>query len=304
MFVLAFIIGIVSLILIEISGGMKTGKNFSIGAIIIPVSGTISMLCMFALIKVHNEAFNMLCGTNLSGISKAMIIYANDYDDEFPRAGGPDAKWGASVKWDASNPYEAYGLNQNRSATISSSLFLLVKYADISPKLFLCRSEFSKELGDKGVSDFEPPRDMDITKLWDFGPEPWKHVSYAYHNPYGGFPLTSASYPGMAIVADRNPWIHSECWGASDFSKFNPDGKKKAIKKGNNISHYFEGQHVAYADMHVDFEEVSFCGVNQDNIYTTWNGSDIRKGTQPVFGSQPASNTDSLLVNDPPIQKP
>ena len=63
-------------------------------------------------------------------------------------------------------------------------------------------------------------------------------------------------------------------------------------------------QNVLYLDSHVNFESTSSCGINEDNIYTSWNGKEIRKGKKPELGSQPADKQDSLLVNDPPVDKP
>ena len=59
-------------------------------------------------------------------------------------------------------------------------------------------------------------------------------------------------------------------------------------------------QNVLFLDSHVDFESVSFCGINEDNIYTSQDGGDIRKGKVPTLGNQPANRSDSMLVNDPP----
>ncbi|MGB2865295.1 MAG: hypothetical protein WBC05_18340, partial [Sedimentisphaerales bacterium] len=41
-----------------------------------------------------------------------------------------------------------------------------------------------------------------------------------------------------------------------------------------------------------------FCGINDDNIYTFWNGGDIRVGGVPGIGSEPSERLDSLLVHD------
>lgn len=307
-FVLAIILGIASWMRIEMSGGLKTGTKLSVGAILISILGTVFLIALPALSRAHNHPIKLICGTNFAGLGKAMLIYANDYDDELPRAGGLGATWGTSVKWDASNQQEAFGLNQNRtggSATISSSLYLLVKYAEVTPKSFICKGSISEGKqfgGDKGVSEFRPSRNQDLYTLWDFGPQPWLHNSYAYHMPYGANALSTSSNPGMAVAADRNPWMPSSGWTTRNPSAFNPNGDKTAIKNGNTFCHQDEGQNVLYLDSHVEFQSVSFCGINQDNIYTSWNGGDIRKGIPPEVGSQPASNTDSLLVNDPPAQ--
>ncbi|MBN1975447.1 MAG: hypothetical protein JW787_17555 [Sedimentisphaerales bacterium] len=307
MFILAFICGFIGLIGIEISGGKKTGISFAIGAIVASVLGCILPVGVLFLTRTRSVAFVMVCGTNLSGLGKAMLIYANDYDDEFPRAGGKGSTWGQSVNYAAATRHQAYGLNSQGtggSATISSSLYLLVKYAEVTPKSFICQSRSKDGTGDKGVSEFKPSGNIDLISLWDFGPEPWKHNSYAYHMPYGPNALTTSSNPAMAVAADRNPWIPSLGWGVKNFNSFSPDGGKNFTKIGNAPCHRDEGQNVLFLDSHVNFEDKSFCGINQDNIYTSWNGSDIRKGTPPKVGSQPVDKLDSLLVNDPPLQKP
>ena len=297
---LALVTGIISLILIGISGGKKTGTNFSAGAIVMSILVGLLLAISLSLIKVRSMAFRMVCGMNLSEISKAMILYANDSEDKFPRAGGPGATLGTGIKWDASSRNEAFDISaagNTASATVSSSLFMLMRYADITPKTFICK-------GDKGVSYFEPPRDVDITKLWDFGPQPWRHVSYAYQAPYGGYSLTAASDPGMAVLADRNPWMSWWNWKVQGFNIFDPLGAQRFQRVGNTPCHRYEGQNVLFLDSHVSFEKVSFCGVNKDNIYTIWNRNDISKGMQPPPGGKPAGRLDSLLVNDfPPIQK-
>jgi len=309
---ISVILGVLSLIKIEMSGGKIIGRKFSVGAILIPIFIHLFPIVHIMPIAHRGVAYRMVCGTNLSGIGKAMLIYANDYDDEFPRAGGRGATWGNSVNYKATNPQKAFNISSTSrgSATISSSLYLLVKYAEVEPKKFICSE-------DKEVTEFYRENILDrikkkigkgnkikrynkILSYWDFGAEPWKHNSYSYHNPFGEFALTAAKPPDMAIMADRNPWIESKGWKVKDFSEFDPDGERKIRNIGNSPCHNDEGQNVLFLDTHVDFQTVSFCGVNDDNIYTSWNGDDIRKGTKPEFGSQPAGSTDSLLVNDPP----
>lgn len=78
----------------------------------------------------------MVCGTNLSGIGKAMLIYSNDYDDELPRAGGKSSVWAAKIPdCKAPNRFVAYQTRPNGSggrASISASLHLPVKYAEVT----------------------------------------------------------------------------------------------------------------------------------------------------------------------------
>ncbi|MHC4751996.1 MAG: zinc ribbon domain-containing protein, partial [Planctomycetota bacterium] len=128
----ALILGFISIIRIELSGGRVTGSNFAIGAVLISVFVGILPVWMLFFRVTRSVAFRMVCGTNLSGIGKAMLIYSNDYDDELPRAGGKSSTWAAKIpNWKASNRLDAYNLNKDGSggqASISSSFYLLVKY--------------------------------------------------------------------------------------------------------------------------------------------------------------------------------
>ena len=293
----SLILGFVSLIQIEISGGKKTGTGFAVGAIILSILAAILPIWRIVSMANRGTAINMYCGTNLSGIGKAMLIYANDYGDALPRAGGRNSTWGTSVAYNAANRMQAYAIGPNGtggSAAISSSLYLLVKYAEVTPRSFICPQ-------DRNVSQFVAPN-QDLVQLWDFGSEPWKHNSYAYQMPYSAIALTTSDNPATPIAADRNPWMPSPGWGVKNFSAFNPDGNRASVMAGNSFPHQDEGQNVLYLDTHMTFENSSSCGINMDNIYSSWNGSDIHKGKPPKIGYQPVSKIDSMLVNDPPLR--
>ncbi len=299
----AVILGIISIVKIEKSGGRLAGRGFAIVGMVVPVVVFFMMgILLPALLRVRQIAFRVVCGMNLSGLGKAMLIYADDYDDEFPRAGGKNSTWWPKINnWLADDRFTAFNLQPDGTgghASISSSFYLLVKYTEVGPKQFVCKY-------DSGTTEFKPAeygvRDKDLIDLWDFGPNPSKHCSYSYHMPYGPYALTKSSQPGMAIAADRNPWIPTHAVKARDFSLFRWDGDIEQQKAGNAFAHKGDGQNVLYVDSHAALEKRSFCGVNDDNIYTYWDGEDIQRGAVPVLGSQPADKLDSLLVHDPPV---
>ena len=72
--------------------------------VVIAIIALLMGILMPALARVRQLAFRMTCGTNLSGIGKAMLIYANDYEDELPRAGGRNSTWGATPVWNGGCP--------------------------------------------------------------------------------------------------------------------------------------------------------------------------------------------------------
>jgi len=268
-----------------------------------------------ALSRTRCVAFRMVCGSTLSGIGKAMLIYANDNDGRLPRAGGKESIWAAKINdWKAKDRFTAFNLNPDGSggqASISSSFYLLVKYAEVTPKSFICKQGEPKATEFKLSEETLPRSGFELLDAWDFGSNPPKHCSYSYHIPYGPYSLATSGEPGMAVAADRNPWIPSPFVKAQkDFSKFDPNGKMEQQRYGNAVVHKGEGQSVLFLDGHVYFEKRPFCAIDDDNIYTFWGSSapnwDKRKGVPPQIGSQPKDRLDSLLVNDPPaeIEKP
>ncbi|MHC4516983.1 MAG: type II secretion system protein [Planctomycetota bacterium] len=278
--------------------------------VVIAIIALLMGILMPALAKVRQLAFRLTCGTNLSGIGKAMLIYANDYDDELPRAGGKDATWGP-VDWDALDRYAAYAGSREGSASISSCFYLLVKYAEVTPKSFICK-------GDTGTTEFtlaeeEGVRtDLELIDAWDFGATPWDNCSYSYHYPFSKYSLTTSSEPGLAMAADRNPWIDSPAadvddtkWNGfrPDISPFN-DSTENALK-GNAIAHQGDGQNVLFLDSHVNFEKRAYCSLEDDNIYTMSDApsTGASRGIMPVVAGrqsvEPANRKDSILVHDP-----
>jgi prepilin-type N-terminal cleavage/methylation domain-containing protein len=280
--------------------------------VVIAIIALLMGILMPALSRVRQLAFRMTCGTNLSGIGKAMLIYSNDYEDELPRAGGRTTEWGAVRDWTADNRYTAFGVspadNTGGNASISSCFYLLVKYAEVTPKSFICK-------GDAGTTEFKLsemtniPTDFELIQAWDFGPaaESPEHCSYSYHMPFGLYALTVSSEPGFAVASERNPWIVSPAAQAGAFATFTPDinpytGSNEDAKAGNAIAHQNEGQNVLFLDSHVNFEKRSYCSVEDDNIFTISNNPDTGDvyGTQPPTSQfDPMNRKDTVCVHDP-----
>ncbi len=289
--------------------------------VVIAIIALLMGILMPALAKVRAVAYRMVCGANLSGIGKAMLIYANDYEDELPKAGNKNSTLGSSVVWDAPDRDKAY---VSGKATITSCHYLLVKFAEVTPKSFICKS-------DTYTSEFKPSTfnsTKDLIDLWEFGPSnpsgnqyPMKHCSYAYHQPLPvvtgayAYALTTSSEPGMAIAADRNPWIAPPVSGGAPKNPngppaFKPNGTSEEQKAGNSIANQEDGQNVLFLDGHVYFEKRAFCAIDDDNIYTYWTASppntgDKRYGVLPLptpttAAFSPKGRTDSFLLNDWP----
>lgn len=312
--------------------------------VVIAIIAMLLAILMPALGRVRQLAYRMMCGTNLSGIGKAMMIYANDYDEEYPIAGGYWA-WSGNANgsytipagdWVWNEPDTANGPGRGEPATVSSCLYLLIKYADVSPAQFNCNGgneeKFELNKSETGKQNSVPSSGNqyaeDVTECWDFGTNPsgttdgpWDYCSYSYQMPWGRNQPSVSTNPGAAIIADRNPLFDSTAnvdnfAGNStenidaffSFQKDDLDNNQK-LKQGNSQYHQGEGQNILYGDTHVEFEKTPNVAVQEDNIYTFWasNSSpteiDIQIGDDiyPASGVDPydgSSGDDSMDSDD------
>jgi len=257
--------------------------------VVIAIIALLMGILMPALAKVRAIARRLVCGTNLSAIGKSILIYANEQDEEYPVAGGRWAMWspsGSIAQWAHPMMLYAFGEPEMNPATITSSFYLLVRYAEVTPRQFICKGDGAKEFR---MTDYG--QTLELTEVWDFGPTPGIHCSYSYHMPYGGanpsYPLNASSSPKSPICADRNPYLDKNAtyiWEglASNYviwdTSINPDGVYKDPtpdapgneKFGNAAAHLRETQNVLYNDFHVEAEPYPNVGIEQDNIWKHW----------------------------------
>lgn len=86
---LAIIFGIIALVKISGSNGQLKGNGRAITGLVIPVvfiivTPVLMAILMPALSKVKHIAQAVVCESNLKGLSSAMTVYMNDYEDAYP----------------------------------------------------------------------------------------------------------------------------------------------------------------------------------------------------------------------------
>lgn len=234
----------------------------------------------------------MVCGANLNGLGTAMRVYTNDYDGSYPQLPGK-GPWSKELglAYDLAKP-DFDGKQSNTARTITACWYLLVREDDVSPKSFICPQTNLMEF------DGSNPANKDIVELWDFGKNPYEHVSYAYHNPYGKYPADGARSATFAIAADMSPWFNNGDIVPAGESNMPPQGiqftNPTTWTLGNSLNHRpaganaAEGQNVLYADGHTAWETQPNVGVKNDNIYTFWSAEenpteqDRQGGTAPT----------------------
>ncbi|MHC4646279.1 MAG: hypothetical protein ACYTBJ_12330 [Planctomycetota bacterium] len=268
--------------------------------VLIAVAVLLMGILVPALNASRQTAIRLVCQANLTAIGRAMKAWANDNEGCYPRAGGPDIVWGTLGRlYDFDAETEAIAFTDGK-ATVSSSMFLLIKYGMLTPKHVVCK-------GDAGAIAYKLAYTKrtwvsDIRLVWDFGDGgahlriwPGGFCSYAYHMPYvddQGFSyvIKDILNPGSPVCADRNPHL--------DRNAVDPQ------VGDNSVAHLGKGQNVLYQDGSVSFEKNPKVGIEGDNIYTyasdpNTGGSD-RDGTPPAGNGDgtPAGLKDAFLVMD------
>jgi prepilin-type processing-associated H-X9-DG protein len=283
---------------------MKTKKKFTRLDLIVLVLIIVMLLMIIwpATSIPRKVESRIVCNSYLKGLGFALQIYLDD-NQNYPELPG-NGPWSKDLGFAYDTPAPDFqGKHSNTTRTISASWYLLVKYAGVLPAHFVC-SETKQS-----IFNGKNSQNLKMQQLWDFGSDPFEHVSYAMHNPYGKYPANRNKPSEFAIAADMNPWLKG-----GDFVE---PGKNEGVPpkiisfqneetymKGNSINHteyggkflfwkYTKhstvglGQNVLYIDGHVKFEAYPNCGIKKDNIYTFWsndidpNKQDIQGGTNP-----------------------
>jgi len=306
--------------------------------VVIAIIAMLLAILMPALNKVKQMAMKVICGTNSKGLGTACMVYAGDYDDQYPvQSGKGPHPWGPETAgWqNPAKPWE--DINNAGPITVGSSLYLLVREADVSPKSFVCPAGSEEEY------DGRNDNSLDLVELWDFGQltdnnlGPGKCQSFAYHMPYGFGPnfgaspyaASATSTASFAVLADKSPLYDRklEKGGGTaenymDFAGWlglywvtGESVAKWEINRANSEAHNREGQNVLFGDGHNEWAKTPDVGIKNDNIYTIRGGNgnieaQIRRGNFGLTyaidnaisaehaGSDLGPSQDSFLVND------
>lgn len=267
--------------------------------VVIAIIALLMGMLMPALALAKSKAMVLVCGANLGGLGKAMLVYASDHGDNFPRAGGPKSTWdisgfcgGTATGWRMTTALQAYGMTgtQPGKVTVTASIYLLVKGNNITPAQTVCKSDGAKEFK---VSLERPVINKSLEEVWDFGANGGKtgvYCGYAYQMPYysGGksFAVDDTWSPDTPVLADRNPHLDMR----------RPAGGADKVQP--SFSHNGKGQNVWFKNGSREWLKDVTVGIGGDNIYCYGAyGADIRP-TSVGGTSASIARTDSFLVSE------
>lgn len=303
---------------------MVKSKAFTLMELIVVIC---IMMCLFVFVMLilpkrhHGEMSKRVqCGSQLRGIGQAIALYQNDYRDLNPVVWSKDApisQFGTGLYNQAYETRRARWANKefagwDQEPTIGGCLWLLVKYEDIVPKMFLCPSDdTAEEMDIEDAMEFAAQKDYPMVESWedlsDF--QSMVNLSYSYNDPWMALLDVSAS-SGLVLMADKNPAYNTETGvrnaAAGDFpipgEKMDwTDIDGSNFQHGNTPNHSSEVQNVLFADMHVKKHEKPTVGIAEDNIYTYWSGGENSTDEQKTIGrwdqNHAVTKEDSYLGN-------
>jgi prepilin-type N-terminal cleavage/methylation domain-containing protein/prepilin-type processing-associated H-X9-DG protein len=306
--------------------------------VVIAIIALLMGILLPSLARVKVIANRMKCGSHLADIGKSMMMYAEENKQTYPVGGIRGATWTqlsettpGILKWDASSRDLAFKDN-GKKATITSCLFLLIKYGNMTSKQFVCPDDadtkeftLASEYKDTGVPTTNQIKEL--SDAWDFGANPGTKCSYSYHMPFPNsddatksYVMDSSTSPGSPLCADRNPYLDKNARDSLKDPRIpNPyfsdkDGEYHDDKnKGNAAVHGRKAQNVLFNDGHVAAELYPNCGINNDNIWKFWptytktptdlereagSQTDVMAYTPNQGAASPKNKDDACLVNE------
>src|SRR5207253_10810303 len=121
-------------------------KGFTLVELLV-VIGIIALLISIllpSLSRARETANRVKCASNLAQIGKAMLLYANENQGNYPRT---YFQGGATVTIDVSttgnnksNPFSATGASPVNNNSVNAAIFLLLRTEDITGAVFICPS--------------------------------------------------------------------------------------------------------------------------------------------------------------------
>jgi len=302
---------------------MKNQNAFTLAELVV-VLAVLALLLLLAsfLLPSHGcreLAPHVQCAANLAGLGKAIAVYQADFKESNPVVFGPENK--GSFGMGLYN--EPYKNNNTRwvdpdfkdwdsQPTVGGCLFLLVKYVDVTPEVFLCPMvketiELTLDTANMACKEKGLPSPKSWMDVNDF--QSLANLSYSYNDPWKAL-MNSASPPTAVMMADKNPAYTTVTGVPNPQSGDSPlhtskggwdDDKRRNPRAGNSPNHNYEVQNVLFTDTHVKKCNTPTVGIDKDNIYTYWPDGENTANEKKPFGrwdkNHAAAVSDSYLGN-------
>ena len=259
--------------------------------VVVAIIALLVAILLPTLGRARELARRATCGANLHAIGLSVHVYANSHDDLIPTyEDGDDYTYCSGFAWE-----DPMGPSPDCPSSwgATRAWFLLVRGDFVGMESFRC------------ASDSAVTTETYDTEAWDFKPflSPTTSLSYSVQDTKwnagnkSGVMIGVGDNSGLCIAADGNgirTWsrlavTHGETSVDSDvtMSTTTPEDM-------NSTNHAREGQNVLVLGGSVGWQEDPLCGIDDDNIWTVADGTDLGRAWAQL--GPPRDADDSYLV--------
>lgn len=271
---------------------------------------TVVPLAAAAIDRARELANRSACAANLRGITQSMVLYANENNDLFPLLPAksnttydPSTKGELSKGKTADDALNEMYAGETFDNNPCASLWILVLRGQVSPRGFICRSDpfagnaSPQQQGTAYHQNFDSPKALSYSVSYMWGPKDGKSVVQPLdlwkNTSDSSQPVASDVAPYLSPKAARDEAMTQPAMGPppaatspSDPLVFGGAGPVGAMLQ-NSPNHLFDGENVAFADCHAEFERRPDIGPSNDNIWTQRVGQPGGKEEFPEPGKLP-----------------